>query len=78
MLANLTRGNLSLILRPVTRLQVENTYLLERLIDRANSAPIFNNHIFRSKWNWQFNRELSLRVILQVRYGALQPAADLA
>ena len=64
-LANLTRGNLSLILRPVTRLQVENTYLLERLIDRANSAPIFNNHIFRSKWNWQFNRELSLRVILQ-------------
>jgi len=26
---------------------------------------IFNNHIVRSKWNWQFTPQLSLRVILQ-------------
>jgi hypothetical protein len=27
--------------------------------------PAFNNHILRSKWNYQFTRELSARVILQ-------------
>ena len=26
---------------------------------------IFSNHILRSKWNWQFTPQLSLRVILQ-------------
>ncbi len=26
---------------------------------------IFNNHIVRSKWNWQFTPQLSLRLILQ-------------
>jgi len=30
---------------------------------------IFNDHIIRSKWNWQFTPQLSLRVILQ--YNAL-------
>jgi len=30
---------------------------------------IFNDHILRSKWNWQFTPQLSMRVILQ--YNAL-------
>ncbi len=30
-----------------------------------NPESIFNKHIIRSKWNWQFNRELSLRAIFQ-------------
>jgi hypothetical protein len=38
---------------------------LSRLRSRETDAGIFNNHIFRTKWNWQFNRELSFRVILQ-------------
>lgn len=50
---------------PLTRLKVDNTYLFSRLRTRETNANIFNNHILRSKWNWQFNRELSLRVILQ-------------
>ncbi len=62
-------GNVTLTLRPVFRLRIDNTYLLFRLTDRANQLSVFNNHIIRSKWNWQFNRELSLRVILQ--YNAL-------
>jgi hypothetical protein len=64
-LANVTRANLGIILRPLTRLRIDNAYLLERLTDRARGASIFNNHIVRSSWNVQFNRELSLRVILQ-------------
>ena len=65
MIANLNRGKFGLILRPRTRLRIDNSYILERLTHRAGGANIFNNHIVRSKWNWQFNRELSLRAILQ-------------
>lgn len=64
-LANLTRANLGVTLRPLTPLLIDNTYILERLTDRSVGASIFNNHIVRSKWNWQFTREFSLRVILQ-------------
>jgi hypothetical protein len=31
----------------------------------TSDSAIFNNHIIRSKWNYQINRELSLRLILQ-------------
>ncbi len=64
-LANLTSSNLELTLRPLTALRIDNTYILSRLQDRGSGASIFNNHIIRSKWNYQSNRELSLRVILQ-------------
>jgi hypothetical protein len=71
----------SLTVRPIKPLKIENTYLFERL--RANDATyafirsqipgagrgIFNDHILRSKWNWQFTPQLSMRVILQ--YNAL-------
>lgn len=64
-LANLTRADLGVTLRPLRPLRVESTYLLEQLTGRTDRASIFNNHIIRSNWNWQFNREVSLRVILQ-------------
>ena len=64
-LANLTQVNVAITFRPLTPLKVQNSYLLERLTDRTDGASIFNNHIIRSNWNWQFNREFSLRVILQ-------------
>jgi hypothetical protein len=67
----------SLTFRPTKPLKIENTYLFERL-RAANSAylfeqslfpgagrGIFNDHILRSKWNWQFTPQLSARVILQ-------------
>ena len=52
----------------------ESTYQLARAqAASAGIAPpgkgIFNDHILRSKWNWQFTPQLSLRVILQ--YNAL-------
>jgi hypothetical protein len=66
-----------LIFRPVKPLKIENTYLFERL-RTTNSTylfeqslfpgagrGIFNDHILRSKWNWQFTPQLSARVILQ-------------
>ncbi len=67
----------SLTFRPMKPLKIENTYLFERL-RATNSAylfeqplfpgagrAIFNDHILRSKWNWQFTPQLSARVILQ-------------
>ncbi len=64
--------------RPVKQLKIENEYLYERLrattseyLSAVAQAPgpigkgIFNNDIVRSKWNWQFTPQLSLRVILQ-------------
>ncbi len=71
----------TLIVRPIKPLKIENTYLFERLRARrrrvsgsAGAIPgagrgIFNDHILRSKWNWQFTPQLSVRVILQ--YNAL-------
>jgi hypothetical protein len=64
-------GNLTVTLRPTRSLRSDNTYLFLRLLSRADGSSVFNNHIIRSKWNYQFTRELSLRVILQ--YDALLP-----
>ncbi len=65
-LARNTGADASITVRPISPLRIDNTYLMERLHSRGpRRAAIFNNHIIRSKWNWQFTRELSLRLILQ-------------
>jgi len=65
-----SEANVGVTVRPSNRLRVDNTYLFSRSLDRfgmtgKKGANIFQNHIIRSKWNWQFSRELSLRLILQ-------------
>jgi hypothetical protein len=80
LLARLDTARATLTFRPVKPLKIENTYLFERLRATENEyrfhlsevppgipvgKGIFNNHIVRSKWNWQFTPQLSLRVILQ-------------
>jgi uncharacterized protein DUF5916/cellulose/xylan binding protein with CBM9 domain len=76
---DLAQGSLSF--RPIKPLKIENTYLFERLrapdsfyrFEQAQNPGagrgIFNDHILRSKWGWQFTPQLSARVILQ--YNAL-------
>lgn len=61
--------DLNITLRPGRRLSIGNRYLFTRLGRRESGATIFNDHIIRSRWNWQFSPELSVRVILQ--YDAL-------
>jgi hypothetical protein len=51
--------------KPFMQLTIDNTYLLTRLRNRPTKENIFNNHIIRSKWNYQFTKELSLRFIAQ-------------
>ena len=51
--------------RPMKGLTIENTYLMTRLLDQNSGLNIFNNHIMRSKLNYQFSKEFSLRMIGQ-------------
>ncbi len=74
-LADLTHGQVLMTIRPLTKLEVDNTYILERLTSREGGASIFNNHIIRSQWNWQFNPRLGLRTIFQ--YNTVLPNAAL-
>ncbi|HKT88574.1 MAG TPA: DUF5916 domain-containing protein [Candidatus Sulfotelmatobacter sp.] len=74
-------GQAELSVRPIKPLKIDNTYLFERLEAQDSTAAflqakfpgagrsILNDHILRSKWNWQFTPQLSLRLILQ--YNAL-------
>jgi hypothetical protein len=77
LLGRLNTATGTLTFRPLQPLKIENTYLFERLragddayLTVLAQVPgvgrgVFNNHIARSKWNWQFTPQLSLRVILQ-------------
>lgn len=71
-LANANRVDAGFTVRPSPRLRFDQSYLFTRLGTREASTPvgftpeaaIFNNHILRSKLNYQFTRELSLRAIV--------------
>lgn len=52
-------------LHPIVPLKIDNTYLLSRIKDKQTGHAVLNNHIIRTKCNWQFNNELSLRFIMQ-------------
>ena len=64
-LAYQNTGVVNAVVRPTKGLTVENTYLMTRLLDQDTGLNIFNNHILRSKWNYQFTKEFSLRMIGQ-------------
>jgi hypothetical protein len=51
--------------RPMDRLRVDATYLSTSLDDRSGRGAIFDDRIFRTRVNYQFTKETSLRVILQ-------------
>lgn len=70
-LGNTKRYNLGFTVQPRARVRFDQTYIFSRLGTREGSTPIgfspgtsvFDNHILRSKLNYQFTKELSLRAI---------------
>ncbi len=72
-LAKSSYAQIFLTIRPFGKLTIDNTYLLSRLQNLANGPAIFNNHIIRSKWNYQFTREFSLRFIGQYSSNLANP-----
>ena len=73
--ANSAESQAGFTLRPTARLRAGQTYIYSRLSSRRDRASIFNNHILRSKVNYQFTRPLSLRAILD--YNAVLPNTSL-
>jgi len=71
-LGNATSAALGITLRPQPRLRLDESYIYSRLgfdpallsVTTTTSGTLFNNHIVRSKVNYQFTRSLSLRAIL--------------
>jgi len=83
-LARTSSAQVNLEVRPAPRFLYENAYFYTRLGTREGSTPaghpagasIFNNHILRTRVNYQFTRELSLRAILD--YNAVLANPELA
>jgi hypothetical protein len=59
------QANVTLTFHASGRLRIDNNYLLEHIREDHTHLTAVTNHIVRSKWNYQFTRELSARVILQ-------------
>jgi len=82
-LADPSQGSLGFTFRPAPRIRFDQTYLYSRLATRGGDVPervsgqpvIFDNHVLRAKVNYQFTRELSLRLI--VDYNAVLPNTSL-
>lgn len=68
-------GQLEFIWRPISPLRLDFAWLYTRLEDETTSDLVFVNRILQSKWNWQFSRALSARVI--VDYESISPNTEL-
>src|SRR6266496_3739926 len=64
-LANQDSLSSTIALRPFTALSIDNSYILNRYTSLHSPDSVFNNHILRSKWNYQFTQRLSARMIAQ-------------
>jgi hypothetical protein len=62
-LADFLAAQADLLWRPIAPLRLDLAYLHTELTNRAGSGRIFTNTIGRVRANWQFTKELSLRLI---------------
>ena len=73
-LGRITTFRFTNTLRPTNGLRIDNTYIFDRLVQRGTGASVFNNHIARTKFNYQFTPRLSLRSILQYQATLVNPS----
>jgi hypothetical protein len=83
-LGGMHNASAGFILRPGPRLRIDQNYIFSSLRTVSTSslpfqatlgAGIYNNHIFRNKINYQFNRIASVRVICD--YNSILPNSSL-
>ncbi len=70
-----TEANARVTWRPSSRFKLEENYFYTHLVAKGGHPAVFNNHILRSRANYQFTRVLSLRMI--VDYNAVLPNTSL-
>ena len=75
-IADTKRIDLSMLVRPIDQLSIDNTYFLTEL-ETPGGTQVFSNEIVRSNWNYQFTKELSLRFIAQYDKTEAGPATRL-
>ena len=71
-LGNVNRVNAGFTIRPSARFRIDETAIYYRLGTRKGSTPpgfepghpVFNNYLLRTKLNYQFTKQLSLRMIM--------------
>ena len=63
-LADATKAEVTVALRPTTRLRIDQTFVHSALSTRDGSLPIFTESLLRTKLHYQFNRLLSIRAIV--------------
>jgi hypothetical protein len=74
--ANGNTGNFWFTYRPVSNVRLDNSYILDRVLEPATGQSVYDNHIVQSKMNWQFNRELSVRLIAQYNAVLANPSVS--
>ncbi|MDJ0842038.1 MAG: DUF5916 domain-containing protein [Acidobacteriota bacterium] len=72
-LADFMAARAGMQLRPIPPLRIDLTYLYIQLEDKEGGERIFEERIGRGRVNWQFTRELSMRMILQYESLAVDP-----
>jgi hypothetical protein len=72
-LGDAQNGDISLTLRPGPRLRLDESYIYSRL--GVPDTALYNNHIARSKVNYQWSRALSFRAIID--YNGVLPNSSL-
>jgi len=65
MMGHEDQANLTLTFHAAGRLRIDNAYLLEHVREQESHLTAVTNHIIRSKWNYQFTKNLSARLILE-------------
>jgi hypothetical protein len=67
--------NASLTYKPINQLQITTTYLGDYWQDYLiRNQTLYNLHVIRSKWNYQINKEMSVRFIGQYNGTIANPA----
>lgn len=65
----------SVTVKPINQFQITTTYLGDYWQDTIiREQNLYNTHIIRSKWNYQINKEMSVRFIGQYNTNLARPA----
>jgi hypothetical protein len=66
-------GAATIGLRPTTGLTIDTTYLFTQLEDERSNRTVFNDHVLRSRWLYQFDQRWSLRFTAQYNSLVVNP-----